>query len=172
MFGGLPCSDSGIVDLWTTQKEVHFCHVKFQQPEPGSTSQTSKKSVAPPHNEAVVSMAFLGWHGMGGLFVHSKWIPSFWYNLSPAPTTQLGLDDFWFWVHSHPSHEWLIFLVNVGKYAGDMDPMGLKLDEVGTGCTSSISCNSRWVATKPCPSTTTEASFVGPLKGANAGFGI
>jgi len=28
------------------------------------------------------------------------------------------------------------------------------------------------VATKPCPSTTTEASFVGPLKGANAGFGI
>lgn len=39
---------------------------------------------------------------------------------------------------------WSIFVVNVGKYAGDMDPMGLKVDEVGTGCTSSISCNSRW----------------------------
>ena len=27
------------------------------------------------------------------------------------------------------------------------------------------------VATKPCPSTTTEASFVRALKGGNAGFG-
>ena len=64
-------------------------------------------------------------------------IPSgFRHNLSPTPTTHLGLD-------AHPSewhiylHEWLIFIVNVGKYASDMDPMGLKLDEVRTGCTSS-----------------------------------
>ena len=138
----------------------------FNNPSLEVPHKHQKNPLPPPTMRPWYLWLFLGGMGWVAFFVHSKWIPSFWYNLSPAPTTQLGLDDFWFWAHSHPSHEWLIFLVNVGKYAGDMDPMGLKLDEVGTGCTSSISCNSRWVATKPCPSTTTEASFVGaPQRG-------
>ena len=36
-----------------------------------------KKIRCPPHNEAVVSMAFLGWHGMGGFFCSSQVVSEF-----------------------------------------------------------------------------------------------
>ena len=56
---------------------LHFCHVKSPTTRAWKYLTNIKKIRCPLHNEAVVSMAFLGWHGMGGFFCSSQVVSEF-----------------------------------------------------------------------------------------------